>query len=90
MKYNDNYIPKDKDESIGNLLKNRRKELGLSLTKVSSLTNIRVQQYCRFESDKRSLASASFYVALSICNALKLDPNRILDKEKAVRKPHDF
>lgn len=61
------------------ILKNRREELGLTQQQVADLAKIQLRQYQRLESGERSIYSASFRIAVSVCRALQLDPQRFMD-----------
>ncbi len=83
--YQDTYQPaKDKlnefgyelVEFSGNILANRRKELGMTQQQVADAAKILLRQYQRFESNERDLASSSFRIGMKICRALQLDPHR--------------
>lgn len=60
------------------ILKNRRNELKLTQQNVADLAKIQLRQYQRLENGERSMQSASFRIALSVCRALNLDPYRFL------------
>ncbi len=57
----------------GHLLKERRKELGLTQKQISAMASISEAQYQKFEADTRNLMTASFYIACSVLRALSID-----------------
>lgn len=59
---------------LGTILKERRKELGLTQTEVAHESGIELQQYQRFESGARPFENCSIRIGLKICAALELDP----------------
>jgi len=63
-------------ETDYHILKNRREELGLTQQQVADIAKIQLRQYQRLESGERSMYGASFRIAMSVCDALKLDPYR--------------
>lgn len=56
------------------ILKERRKELGLSQTDVALNAGIQIQQYQKFEYGQRKLSNSSMVLGLRICAILELDP----------------
>lgn len=87
-RYNDNYTP-HKPEGIGaewilvemehHILRNRRESLGLTQQEVANKARVQLRQYQRLESGERSIYGASFRIAISVCKALQLDPQRFID-----------
>ncbi len=87
-KYNDSYKP-NTTEILGttwefvefehHIIKNQRKNLGLTQQQVADRAHIQLRQYQRLESGERSIYNASFRVAISVCKALNLDPQRFID-----------
>lgn len=63
------------------LLKEQRIAGGLTQQQVADRAGIRIQQYQKFESGKRSLYTASFQVACSVLEALDLDIVKFFHKE---------
>lgn len=83
--FNDTYkTPKDevlgdsfyRIQTSGGILKQRREELGMTKQQVANKAHILLKQYTRLENDERDIAGSSFRIAMSICHALELDPNR--------------
>lgn len=87
-RYNDNYAP-HKANGMGadwmlvemehHILRNQREVLKLSQQQVADKAKIQLRQYQRFESGERSIYGASFCIAISVCKALQLDPQRFID-----------
>lgn len=86
--YNDTYKPATTEirgetwefaEAEHHILKNQRTNLGLTQQQVADCAKIQLRQYQRFESGERSIYGASFRIAISVCKALKLDPQRFID-----------
>ncbi len=59
---------------IARILKDRRRELGLTQTQVAIESGIDLQSYQKFESGKRLLENCSMRIGLKVCAALELDP----------------
>ncbi len=87
-KYNDNYKTSTAEimgttwefaEFEHHIIKNQRKNLGLTQQEVADRAHIQLRQYQRLESGERSIYSASFRVAIAVCKALNLDPQRFID-----------
>lgn len=86
--YNDSY-KELKPDSMGDgwtlvemehhILRNQREALGLTQQQVADRAKIQLRQYQRLESGERSIYGASFRTAISVCKALKLDPQRFID-----------
>ena len=55
------------------ILKERRKELGLTQIEVAMESGIELQQYQRFESGSRDLRRCSFKIACQVLEALDID-----------------
>lgn len=86
--YNDTYRPASSMfdctewelvEFEHNILKNRRLELELTQQQVADIAKIQLRQYQKLESGERSVYGASFRIAISVCKALQLDPQRFID-----------
>lgn len=86
--YNDTYRPASSVfdgtewelvEFEHNILKNRRLELELTQQQVADIAKIQLRQYQKLESGERSIYGASFRIAISVCKALQLDPQRFID-----------
>lgn len=87
-RYNDNYTP-HKANGMGadwmlvemehHILRNQREALKLSQQQVADKAKIQLRQYQRLESGERSIYGASFRIAISVCKALQLDPQRFID-----------
>lgn len=89
IKFNDDYQPRTEDlfgnggtwefaEHDSSILSRRRKQLGMTQQQVADAAHIQLRQYQRLESGERTMASASMRIGVSICRALKLDPNRFV------------
>lgn len=86
--YNDSYAP-HKPEGMGagwilaemehHILRNQRETLGLTQQEVANKAGVQLRQYQRLESGERSIYGASFRIAISVCKALQLDPQRFID-----------
>ena len=61
-------------DRIGDILKERRKELGLTQTEVAHESGIELQQYQRYELGIRPFENCSIRIGLKVCAALELDP----------------
>ncbi len=83
--YNDNYKTITSEsgwqfvEAEHHILKNQRENLGLTQQQVADYAKIQLRQYQRLESGERSIYSSSFRIAISVCKALNLDPQRFID-----------
>ena len=64
----------DKCKREAEILRNRRKELGLTQMEAAVRAGLVLQQYQRFEYGHQKLSSAKMIIALRICTALELDP----------------
>ena len=60
------------------ILKERRRELGLTQIEVAMESGIELQQYQRFEKGIRPFETCSFKIGLRVCAALELDPYDLL------------
>ena len=60
------------------ILKERRRELGLTQIEVAMESGIELQQYQRFEKGSRPFETCSFKIGLRVCAALELDPYELL------------
>ncbi len=89
--YNDDYnslttciggVEYELAEEDYHILHNRRVAFGLTQQQVADLAGIQLRQYQRLESGERSIRGASLRIALSICNALQLDPYRFVPEIK--------
>ena len=58
---------------LNELLRSRRKELGITQQRVADRAGIRLQQYQKFEYGRRNLLTASFDVACGVLEALEFD-----------------
>jgi transcriptional regulator with XRE-family HTH domain len=61
-----------------NILKTARKSKCLTQKQVADRAGIRLRQYHRFESKERNLISASFRIAMAVCEALEIEPQTLL------------
>lgn len=86
--YNDNYKPETTEllggtwelvEMEHSVLKKQREKLGLTQQQVADRAKIQLRQYQRLETGERSFYGASFRIAISVCKALQLDPQRFID-----------
>lgn len=70
------------------ILKNRRKELGLTKGEVADQIGIQLQQYQLFEYGKRKVSSSSMILGLRLCAVLELEPYELVFEKSAdwVRK----
>lgn len=70
------------------ILKNRRKELGLTQGEVADQIGIQLQQYQLFEYGKRKVSSSSMILGLRLCAVLELEPYELVFEKSAdwVRK----
>ena len=64
----------DKCKREAEILRSRRKELGLTQMEAAVRAGLVLQQYQRFEYGHQKLSSAKMIIALRICTALELDP----------------
>ena len=64
----------DRSKKEAEILRNRRKKLGLAQMETAMKAGIVLQQYQRFEYGHQKLSSAKMIIALRICTALVLDP----------------
>lgn len=64
----------NKTEREAKILRNRRKELGMSQMDVAINSGIQIRQYQRFEYGDRILSNSSMMLGLRICAVLELDP----------------
>lgn len=64
-----------------NILKKRRRELGLTQQEIAIQLGMHIRQYQRFEYGEQSLASCSMHTGLKICALLQLDPFEIVLSE---------
>ena len=64
----------DRSKKEAEILRNRRKELGLTQMETAMKAGIVLQQYQRFEYGNQRLSNANMITALRVCAALELDP----------------
>lgn len=84
--YKDNYKPHTIEglnewtllEMEHHILKNQREALNLTQQQVADRAKVKLRQYQRLESGERSIYGASFRIAISVCKALQLDPQRFI------------
>lgn len=67
------YMPETNDKRIGELLKARRRELGLTQIQIAERAGIKYQHYQGFENGQRSMMTATFVVVCKVLEALELD-----------------
>lgn len=60
----------------------QRKALGLTQHAVAEAAGINIRQYQRLESGERSMSSTSLRIGLAVCDVLKLDPHRFVEKPR--------
>ncbi len=65
-------------DRVARILKERRKELGLTQNQVALDSGIELQSYQKFESGARKLENCSMRIGLQVCAALELDPYELL------------
>ena len=74
------------------VLRQRRRQLGLTQKQVAEYAGIQVKQYQRLESGERDILNASLRIALPVCAVLKLDPYEFFGNadmmNKAVKVNH--
>lgn len=66
-------------QPIGEKLRSRRKQLGLTQQATADMARIQLKQYQRLEGEERQLAGCSMRIGLAVCSVLLLDPYEILD-----------
>lgn len=66
-------------EMAHSVLRKQREKLGLTQQQVADRAKIQLRQYQRLETGERSIYGASFRIAISVCKALQLDPQRFID-----------
>lgn len=77
-------FPKSKDgqffigQTDNDILRSRRKQLGLTQKEVAERAHITPMQYNRLEQGDRSLSSCSLRIGLAVCAVLLLDPYAFL------------
>lgn len=62
----------------GEILRERRLELGMSQQEVAVEVGLHIRQYQRFEYGERRLSNCSLKMGLKICAVLELDPYELL------------
>ena len=72
----------DRCKKEAEILRNRRKELGLMQLEAAVRAGLVLQQYQRFEYGHQKLSSAKMIIALRICTALELDPYRFVNDSR--------
>ena len=77
----------DRCKKEAEILRNRRKELGLTQMEAAVRAGLVLQQYQRFEYGHQKLSSAKMIIALRICTALELDPYSFVN-DSIVRIEH--
>lgn len=96
-KYNDDYQDYSIEKINGEdfiffdpdfaILRKRRLQMRLTQEEVAEIAKIQLRQYQRLESGERDISNSSFRIGLSVCFALKLDPNRFLP---VLSHPYDY
>lgn len=66
------------ENRVGKLLRNRRKELGMTQEEVALDAGICIFQYQRYEYGIRDLRNCPLRIGLRVCKVLGLDPYDIL------------
>ena len=69
---------------IAQILKARRKELGLTQTEVARECGIELQAYQKFEYGLRPFENCRMLTGLKVCAALELDPYELLSYRKTL------
>ena len=64
-----------------NPLKHARTRKGLTQQEVADRANISQRQYQRFESEERNITTASFRITMSVCKALGIVPETLLNNK---------
>ena len=64
----------DRSKKEAEILRNRRKELGLTQMEAAVRAGLVLQQYQRFEYGNQRLSNVNMITALKVCAALELDP----------------
>ena len=67
--------------SFSNLLKRVRTKKGMTQQEVADAAGISQRQYQRFESEERKISNASFRIAMSVCKALEIFPDMLLNDQ---------
>ena len=67
--------------SFNNLLKRIRTKKGMTQQEVADAAGISQRQYQRFESEERKISNASFRIAMSVCKALEIFPDMLLNDQ---------
>ena len=65
------------------ILKERRKELGLTQTEVADAIGIQLQQYQMFEYGTRKVSTSSMILGLRLCAALELKPYELVFEKES-------
>ena len=65
------------------ILRNRRKELGMTQSEVADQIGVQLQQYQLFEYGKRKVSSSSMILGLRLCAVLELEPYELVFEESA-------
>lgn len=65
------------------ILRNRRKELGMTQSEVVDQIGVQLQQYQLFEYGKRKVSSSSMILGLRLCAVLELEPYELVFEESA-------
>ena len=60
------------------ILKNARKNKGMTQQQAADAVGIFLRHYQRFEGGERHIANASFRITFAICKALDIDPEELL------------
>lgn len=66
---------------MDNIITRRRKELGLTQAQLAEKTGMLVQFISRLENGKRPLSNLRLTTALSLADALQIDPHEFLKEE---------
>ena len=65
------------------ILKKRRKELGLTQTDVADAIGVQLQQYQMFEYGTRKVSTSSMILGLRLCAALELEPYELVFEKES-------
>ena len=66
-------------QSTGQILHDRRKQLGMTQKEVADMAGVHIKQYQRLEAEERSLAGCGMKIGLGVCAALLLDPYDLIN-----------
>ena len=70
-----------KSDREGQIIRERRIELGLTQEQVAIEVGMSLQQYQRYEYGERKFSNCAMRIGLKICALMELDPFEVLGKE---------